>query len=244
MLLINQNELISIADQLRLLNNVNKNFKYPNGFISAIKTIPTENFQSEYGVIVGIDNLNTLNYFNTLSYSSEITFISCPNITDIRNYDFSFLSKLLELNLRDVKLIPMHAFENLSLVKVTFSACETISISAFKNCHNLASINFPNVKIIYSDAFKYCSNLLSINFPECYFIDSGAFGYCYKLKSVYLYNKNRMVHIASDVFLNTPITNSNYLSGEYGSIYLPSILMSQYLAFEPWQILSDRLVFI
>ena len=79
----------------------------------------------------------------------------------------------------------------------------------------------------------------------CTTINSCAFRSCTSLKSVYLQNNNNVINIIGDsIFASTPIVDSSYLNGSYGSIYLPMNLSAQYLTSGFWRFLSDRLVFI
>lgn len=63
-----------------------------------------------------------------------------------------------------------------------------IGSSAFYNCENLESINFPeNLKRISAFAFYNCKRLASVDFPKSLsYIDMQAFYGCYALKSVAL----------------------------------------------------------
>lgn len=241
MIFIDKSDLVSVADKIRELLKISNQFTYPLGFIEGIKNIQQENFESERGVIIGMNNPNTLEYFNNLLYSDQITFISCPNISDITNYSFAYLTNLQEINLRDLSIIPNQAFINMSLKKIDFANCYSIGMSAFKNCYYLSKAFLPKVQYINMDAFEACVNLRQISLPNCQTIVTEAFQGCLYLTSVYLYTSS-VVNFTENAFVGTPIISNSY--GFYGSIYLPKSLYNDYKLTSVWSSLSERMVFI
>ena len=131
-----------------------------------------------------------------------------------------------------------HAFVNCKeLTSVNLPGTLIIGSCAFYTCTALSSISLPNVTTIGHSAFRSCTNLSSIDLPNVTTIGAFVFANCIKLMSIYLlgssvcYMSGRtntyQTASASNVFSNTPILDST-LTGSFGSIYVPSSLVSEY----------------
>ena len=77
----------------------------------------------------------------------------------------------------------------------------TIDRSAFYNCLNLVSANFPKVKTIYSGAFQNCESLTDIKIPAVTTIYGYAFKNCSKLEKLDL---GHITAFSSDLSYNEP----------------------------------------
>ena len=111
-------------------------------------------------------------------------FIEGINIITNNNFKNFLNGTMTDLYLK-VNSIRDSAFYNCSnLTTANFPACTTIGNNAFNTCSNLISINFPVCTSIGGSAFYSCSNLISINFPVCTSIENYAFYYCSSLTSI------------------------------------------------------------
>ena len=71
-----------------------------------------------------------------------------------------------------------------TIVEVNNSQVNSIRNSAFYNCTNLTSVNFPACTSIGNSAFYNCINLTYASFPVCTTVKQQAFLFCYKLESI------------------------------------------------------------
>lgn len=194
--------------------------------------------------------------------------VSFPSCTYIENYAFSNCINLTTISFPACKEIGIGAFENcIALTTVSFPACISIRSNAFTNCSSLTSISLPVCTNIEYQAFIYCSNLVSIftpacieistfafahcrnltiaSFPSCSVIHDYAFYKCSRLSGLYLTGSVVVSLAHSGAFSSTPIAGyTTYTDGQYGSIYIPSSLYSQYISTLHWSYFSERFVSI
>ena len=74
--------------------------------------------------------------------------------------------------------IPYEYMYRQPITMATGIMATTIERSAFSNCLNLVSANFPRVKTIYGSAFKGCESLVDVNIPAVTTIYGEAFKDC------------------------------------------------------------------
>lgn len=196
-------------------------------------------------------------------YCWTINAINFPNITSIPSYCFANCSKLTDINLPNVTFLGSGAFSNcLSLTSINLSTVTQMAMSCFYSCINLQNVSLSNVTSIGQGAFQQCwalssivlnasimggymfnncSNLQYVSLPNVQSIQTNFFYKCSKLESVYLMNSVLTTLTAVGAFTDTPISQSSYL-GYYGSIYVPSSLLTQYKTASNWSNYSSRFV--
>ena len=195
--------------------------------------------------VVNLPNITSWGpIYSTFNNCSQLSYLNLNNIplftSVVPSSYFSNFTKLqtFNINLDNVTSIGSAAFYNCnSLSSISIPNVTTIGNSAFGNCSALASISLPNVTTIGHSAFRSCTNLSSIDLPNVTTIGAFVFANCIKLMSIYLlgssvcYMSGRtntyQTASASNVFSNTPILDST-LTGSFGSIYVPSSLVSEY----------------
>ena len=140
--------------------------------------------------------------------------------------------------------IRRYAFQSCtSLTSVDFPNCTVIGNSVFQSCASLTTANFPECTTIGNGAFSRCKSLTAASFPKCVSIGSGAFYSCTHLFSLYLTGSTLCELSHSNAFSNTPI--GGYLAaGSYGSIYVPTSLLTSYQTATNWTYFSSRFVAI
>ena len=151
------------------------------------------------------------------------------------------------------------------------SRVTSIGNNAFQECSRLTSVSFPQTTNIGSNAFQGCIALTSVSFPQTTNIGNNAFQGCYSLVSVSLggeqsqsgriyyscfrscFNlvslklsggRGRYFYslLNSNAFTSTPIGGYSASAGQYGSIYVPDGLYSQYISATNWAYFSNRIV--
>lgn len=212
---------------------------------------------------VNFPSCNTIGYY-AFSRCSNLTTAIFPNCTSIGVAAFNSCSKLVTISFPNCVNTSMSAFMGCSLLTeaifskcilissatfyscyslttALFASCTSIGPRAFYSCTNLSITSFPNCINVGSSAFYGCTSLQTISFPLCQNIEVTAFQGCSKLESFYLLGPSVVSIAATNIFNNTPMSNSAYL-GYYGSIYVPSSLYNAYITATYWSLYSSRIV--
>ena len=169
--------------------------------------------------------------------------ISLPECTTIGNRAFNNCFALSSIYAPKCAVVSDNAFYNCSsLTAVSFSLCWAILPSAFGNCYLLSSVDLIACNRIGSSAFANCRSLSMLSLPSCSTIFLMAFSGCVNLISLYLMG-NVVVSLASTTAFNsTPIGGYSASAGQFGSIYVPSSLLTTYQSATNWSVFSSRFV--
>lgn len=170
---------------------------------------------------ISLTNLQTISGYYVFQYCQDLQEINCPNLLRIYGQDcFGTCSKLSSINMPSVSIIGSYAF---------------------RYCRELKYISLPAVTTIYSGAFVNCT-FSKIILPSLSKMTGDPFYSCKYLTSVYLTN-SVVCSVSSNVFRNTPMMSLYSEAGyNYGSIYVPMSLLSEYKTTTYWSNLSDRFV--
>ena len=117
-----------------------------------------------------------------------------------------------------------------------------IEMDAFSHCTNLTSIEFSQVQKIPREAFGHCYSLAVAKFPIIKEIEPMAFYNCLRLISLYLNSISSVPILGSYVFYSTPIGGYSNTAGQYGSVYVPASLYSDFLVAPYWSDIASRIV--
>ena len=264
-------ELTSVADAIRSAAGISESLTFPSGFISGIENAGgycnisvDDYYDSMYtSVEAGVSQIGpgafcrhlslTTALFSKCTSIGHFTFYDCsslatvsfPSCTFISNYAFGNCISLSVVSFPNCTSIGRYAFNRCySLTTVFFPSCTSISDYAFMYCSFLTNISFPKCISIGYSAFRYCSSLTSAYFPGCFFIANYAFGNCYNLISLNLTNVSEVTSLPfSTAFSSTPIAGyTTSTGGAYGSIYVPSSLLTSFKTATNWTYFSDRMV--
>lgn len=182
---------------------------------------------------------------SAFSYTG-ISILSLPNCSTIGEY--AFYGSLLEIiDLPVCKYLGPRCFlENKNLRYVNLPMLLYIVSYVFCACTNLESVNFPIVSDVGHSAFANCTNLSSLTFGsyENPYFPSDCFIGCSNLETLVFPNLSSVNSLNySSTFWSTPIYNSTIL-GYYGSIYVPTSMVSILQATSGWSYYSDRITSI
>lgn len=176
------------------------------------------------------------------SYCSSLSYVNIESCTTVGSYAFSGLTKLKEMNLPYCSNIYPNAFMNcIVMSNLSIPECVRISSNAFQFCDALTELIAPKCMYISSHAFRACDKLAVVYLPSLVSMSAYMFNSCSKLQSLYLLRSTMVTPANSNALLSTPIVNSN-LTGSFGSIYVRSSLLANYLANASWAIYSSRFV--
>lgn len=117
--------------------------------------------------------------------------------------------------------------------------------NAFYGITKLQIINIPECSFIGNDAFLRCSNLSYVFLSKIITIGASAFAYCSRLISLYLMSTSIVQFNGigpTDTFYSTPFYDYSEIAGRYGSIFVPTSLLSDYQNHGLWSYVSERFV--
>ena len=182
------------------------------------------------GLFMGCTKLEEFNIPASISYIPSSTFyktnissINIPSsVQSMYSYAFAKCTNLTYVNTNNVLSIGASAFNGCSNLSIAIlPKAQRLYRYAFANCTHLKAIFMPNISTLYSNVFNTCANL-----------------------SIICITNNYIPTLSSmDWFSNTPIITSSYLS-YYGSIYVPTSLVSAYQVTTNWAAYSSRITSI
>ena len=168
---------------------------------------------------------------------------SFPNATSISGSAFCRCSSLTTASFPKATTINDYAFSGCySLTTASFPSATNIGYYAFCGCSRLTTASFPKATTINGYAFFGCTSLTTASFPNATSIGSYAFSGCYNLKSLYLTGSSVCKLSASNAFSSTPIGGYSASARTYGSIYVPTSLLTSYKTATNWTYFSSRFV--
>ena len=190
---------------------------------------------------------------SAFQYCSALTSVNFPQVTTIGTSAFYACFTLTSISFPQAKFISNNTFYSCTaLTSVNFPQVIRISAYAFQNCTALTSVILPQVNYISNYAFGNCSALTSVflggrqsQSGELY---NTCFSRCYNLINLTLYDgeddDNNYFYslMNSNAFNSTPIAGYSVSAGQYGSIYVPASLYSQYISATNWTYFSSRIV--
>lgn len=209
-------------------------------------------------------------YMPSLAGVPTLAFASCSNLSSITvpaiswvetkafdhcgingSYDFPALIYILSSGFTDCSIQGVSASNLIYMERDAFMRCHdlasinfpqlrSIARETFLGCWSLAYASIPSVVTIDDYAFAACSALASISLPSVTEIGYAAFSSCHNLSQVYLPG-SAVAKLGSYAFNETPIADSSYL-GDFGSVYVPSSLLNAYKAHSGWSVYSERIV--
>jgi hypothetical protein len=144
-------------------------------------------------------------------------------------YAFRGCQYLSGVSLSLVTSLGAQAFSGCSRIKsVDLSALTFAQAGAFSYCTTCSSYSLPLLKTVGSSCFYSNWSLTTITLPSATTISGYAFRYCSNLMSIVLPGSTVVNLPTSTTFNNMPVTAS--VDGVYGSIYVPSSLLTSYKA--------------
>lgn len=186
----------------------------------------------EYNAFNNCSNLASVELYNVVSYtlSGNIhPFNSCIALNSIAIGG-------------TMTTIPQSAFKALSsLVTLNLLNASIIGNYACQNCYDLKTVTASLAEKINTGAFYACSSLVTLSFPAATNIGASAFQNCIALESLNLTGSTVVTLANVNAFTNTPMSMST-LTGNFGSIYVPSSLYASYIAATNWKTYSARFV--
>lgn len=174
---------------------------------------------------------------------SKISQAIFPKLLTISNSAFAMCYALRSISAPICSFIGAYAFSGCSALEtVRFPKCTFILTSAFARCSSLRTAYIPLANSI-SSTFSGCATLSAVVLSNCSTIIGAAFTSCYNLISLYLLGQKALCNLSvSAAFSSTPIAGYSASAGTYGSIYVPSSMLTAYRNATNWTYFSSRFV--
>ena len=177
---------------------------------------------------------------SAFSNCKSLSHVEFPTVESLQHEAFYMCESLSEVSFPEATYINNSAFRRCySLTKASLPSVLTIEAQVFSSCALLSDVYIPNVKSIGSSAFWSCTSLAMVRLEQVTRISTTAFARCTNLSQVYILASS-ICTLYNNVFSSTPIANSTYL-GYWGSIYVPSSLVSSYKTANNWSVYADRI---
>lgn len=172
----------------------------------------------------------------------SLSSVYAPSITYIAGSGFYSCSRLATVDFPNVASIEGYAFMSCSkMTKAYFSKVEIANQYAFQNCFSLSDVSFPKLSSIGNQCFVNDSALTTISLPMASKVGRSAFMNCRMLVTAYFMGSS-VPSLDASAFYNTPIGGYSQYAGQYGTVYVPASLWSQYQAASYWSSISSRIV--
>lgn len=243
--IVSDGNLSAVADAIRARGGTSEPLAFPAGFVSALEAIPDTGDSFIMRAISGSYENSRVTKVGDYAFTNcvSLNMANFPACTSIGAYAFAGCLRLMSISFPVCKAIGNYAFSMASiLTNVDFPSCYMIYSNAFNLCARLFSVSFPACKTIGSSAFVACVTLQTVSFPVCTTISNSAFLNCVRLTSFYLMGSSVCALKHSGAFASTPIGGYSDVAGQYGSIYVPASLLSNYQTASNWSYYSSRFV--
>jgi hypothetical protein len=215
--------------------------KYTNSSVTSLRIHALRLCESL--VSVNLPSCTIVNNY-ALANCTALTSADLPVCTSVGNYAFQACTALVSVNIPACTYIGNYAFSGCTaLTSADLPVCTSVGNGAFYNCSALTSVNLQVCTSIGNSAFYNCSALTSVNLPSCTYIGNSAFRGCNMLTSLVLPGSTVVSLGGNSVFYYTPMS-SYALMNKYGSIYVPSSLVTSYKAAQYWSVYSARITSI
>lgn len=171
-----------------------------------------------------------------LALTNNLTAYRNENVTSIRPYAFRECTKLLTVDLPNLKSTGSHAFMGCTSIKqVDFPSLYSVGANTFQNCSSLESVNIPGIEIVSAYLFHSCVKLSRIELPSLKTL--GAYGCtgCASLATIILGSSSRCSLSNINALQNTPIANGT------GYIYVPYVLVDSYKTATNWSVYASQI---
>lgn len=164
------------------------------------------------------------------------------DVTTVRSSAFYGCTQLQFVEIPNATRIGYAAFRSCTaLTTVIAPNVSTMSSAAFQQCSMLTSIDMPLLRLLPVYAFSQCTALQMASFSALSSI-AACFQQCVNLISLYLLGSSVTRMTNSTTFTSTPIAGYSTVAGRYGSIFVPSSLLSSYISAASWSYFSSRFV--
>ena len=200
--------------------------------------------------IVSLPVLTTFGYVSSIfTGCTNLQTVNIPNITNISASGiFARCTNLLNVNMPNlVSITGSQVFSMCGLSILSLPNLQTADDYTFASCSRLMKVNLPKGGVMCdTGCFERCTllSIVALGTSNGVYIANSAFYSCQKLEYFILSQITSAGTLAnSKAFYSTPLSISTYL-GYYGSIYVPSSLVTTMQTTGNWAIYAARITSI
>ena len=181
----------------------------------------------------------------TFARCTSLSFASLPECEYIGDSAFRSCTSLSSAYLPKCKSLMNYAFSDTAITRLELPACSVVGyLGSMSYLEYFSAMDIKTAGTVYVGLglFRGCDMLSEIHLTKCTSLPSNAFKSAFRLTKLFLHGSQVCSLVGQDWFLSTPIAGyTSYTSGVYGSIYVPSNLVSIYKSSANWSNFSSRI---
>ena len=114
---------------------------------------------------------------NTFAQLSNLTTVSCPNVTNVGGYGFNACPLLTTVSLPEATTLGDNVFLNCTgLTTISLPKVTSMGLTVFAGCTGLTSISLPEITEIADGDFSDCKELVTLSIPKVTTLGDMIFG--------------------------------------------------------------------
>lgn len=195
-----------------------------------------------YGCFHSCTNLTSVSFPNVTALKdytfygcSKLTGASLPNITSVGGHGFNYCSSLTTIGLPLLKSAGTYAFSSTKLSKIDFPLLETMGSYTFGNITASCTVNLPKLATAANSGFRNSKGITRVDLAIATKVDNLSFYYCNNLETLILRKTDAICTLSN----TNAFTGSKIASGT-GYIYVPSALLDTYKSATNWSAFAGQ----
>lgn len=196
-----------------------------------------------YGCFHSCTNLTSVSFPNvtelkdyTFYGCSKLTRASLPNVTGVGGHVFNLCSSLTTISLPLIKSAGTYAFSSTKISVIDFPLLETMGAYTFGNIKASCTVNLPKLATTANSGFRNSKGITKVDLAIATKVDNLSFYYCNNLETLILRKTDAICTLSNtNAFTGTKIANGT------GYIYVPSALVDTYKAATNWSSFASQI---
>ena len=240
--MVNESDLISIADAIRAKTGGTATLLYPEEFVSEIGSISGGSVDVDAFLDGTLTELES-NATSVRDYAfiglTQLSSLSLPECLTLGSYSCAGIGTYdsytkTEVYAPKVTTVGTYCFNTAKLSTLTLTAATTLNQGCFQRL-SADNIIMPALTSVPENVFTTASGVKRIELTACSMIASGAFKGMSNLGTLIIHGTQMCYLMGTDTFNNTQIKYGT------GFIYVPDEMVSTYQAATNWTALSAQI---
>lgn len=181
-----------------------------------------------YGCFHSCTNLTSVSFPNvtelkdyTFYGCSKLTRASLPNVTGVGGHVFNLCSSLTTISLPLLKSAGTYAFSNTKISVIDFPLLETMGTYTFGNITASCTLNLPKLATVANSGFRNSKGITRVDLAIASKVDNLSFYFCNNIETLILRKTDAICTLSNtNAFTGTKIASGT------GYIYVPKALLS------------------